>query len=139
MNQSMFSFHALTGFSLILPMHDTEYENTQAFAETARGHRCGWPQGVPQGVGGGPPTRAHGRRIMEFNCTTVPPRLLEGPRCTLLLVRERTQPRCTVSSFALSGFGVGLLKNPPHRVRRNTLPAANAATADRLVRRLGVA
>ena len=35
-NQSIFSFHVLTGLSPILPMHNTESENTVAFAVDSR-------------------------------------------------------------------------------------------------------
>ena len=35
-NQSTFAFHAFMGCSLILPMHNTESENTKAFAVDSR-------------------------------------------------------------------------------------------------------
>ena len=102
-----------------------------------QGLRCGWPQGVPQGMEG-TPTRAHGRRIMEFNCTISLPRLLEGPRCMLLLVRERLHR--VHSRLVSPGLELVVsLKTAAPTTSHHRVPAATAATADRLVRCLGVA
>ena len=69
-------------------------------------------------------TRAHGRRIMEFNCTIFLLGLLEGPLYKLLLVRERTQPRYIVSSFTLTHRVWSWWwspSKPPHWLRRITV------------------
>ena len=74
--------------------------------------------GGPMGDGKGPPNRAHGRRIIEPDCTTL---LITGPRCKLLRLQEWTQP-------FHRGHGVG----GPHKttIMFTVLLAASAATAN---------
>ena len=64
------------------------------------------------------PTRAHGRRITESDCTTL---LTTGPRCKLLRLQEWTQP-------FHRGYGVGR----PHKttILFTVLVAASAAIAN---------
>ena len=98
---------------------------------------AGGPRGSHR-VWEGTPTRAHGRRIMESNCTISLPRLLEGPRCMLLLVRERLHR--VHSRLVSPGLELVVsLKTAAPTTSHHRVPAATAATADRLVRCLGVA
>ena len=72
----------------------------------------------PIGYGRGLPNRAHGRRIIESDCTTL---VITGPRCKLLRLQEWTQPFQRL-------YGVG----SHHRTTMlfTVLLAASAATAN---------
>ena len=79
-------FHSLAsrlfGALLRVPVTLVEVEGLST-CTVKPGTGQGSPLRVAQGsigYGRGPPTRAHERRISDFDCTIFPPRVLEGPR-----------------------------------------------------------